>query len=246
MAEKSVARRVIGSILVLITAVAMGFVGDCLYQLNDRRNRLHLNIASGDREPSRAELNNVKYFDGLARQWKMHWFVAGRYLLNSDDAMLYEVIVDDYLVGDYKKVAESEQLRSSDDYRAAHLVGVAKVRLLQAEYREEKKPAAQKKLMEKLVQRMIDDVSPYFKKAVENSPDFEFPDPNFGDRFNYDLTSDRDAAKRLIENKKPARKFILGIPQLPGDEFGDKKAPGEKGLNEETQPGAGGNSKKKS
>lgn len=236
-------RRTVGLSLVFVIAIVAGIVGDYFYKFNHHRNQLHQYIVAGDNESARAELNNVRYFDGLARKWKMGWF-ADRYLLNNEKVALYNGAYD-YLIGEYKKVADSFALEESNDYRSAHLIGIAKVRLLQAEYRQEKDPAAKKKLMETLVGKMIEDVSPYFKKAVELSPEFKFPDPNFSDRLNYDMTSDEDAAKKVIEAQQPSKKFILGIPQEPGDKPGGRKPNEERRLNEETQPGAGGDPRKK-
>ncbi|MDP3792965.1 MAG: hypothetical protein Q8Q89_04555 [bacterium] len=238
-------RRIAGSPIFLVVVIIVGIVNNYFYQFNYHRNQLHFYIVAGDDQLARAELNNVKYYDGLARKWKMGWF-ADRYLLNNEKIALYNGAYD-YLIGAYQKVANSSTLEESNDYRADHMIGSAKVRLLQAKYREEKDPAVKKKLMAALVMQMLEDVSPYFKKAVELSPDFKFPDPNFNDRLNYDMTSDEDAAQRVIEAKQPDIKFILGIPEeLPGDEPGNKKGPVEgRRLNEETQPGAGGDPKKK-
>ena len=245
MREKNVSRRIVVFSLMFVVAIVIGIVSDYFYQFNYHRNQLNFYIMTGDAESARAELNNVRYYDGLARKWKVGWF-ADRYLLNNESIALYNGAYD-YLIGAYQKVVSSNTLEESNDYRAAHMIGSAKVRLLQAKYREEKNPALKKKLLEVLGKQILEDVSPYFKKAVELSPEFKFPDPNFNDRFNYDITSDEDAAQRAIEAKQPDIKFILGIPkELPGDEPGNKKGPVEgRRLNEERQPGAGGDPKKK-
>ena len=239
-------KRVIGCVLVILTAVLGSFMADCLFRLDYHRERLHFYLGSDDRESAQAELNNVKYFYVSARGWKVDW-LGSRFLPSGEDLVLYEIMATDYLIGDYKKVAESAVLRSSKDYRAAHLVGIAKARLLQAQYRAERKaPAAKAKaLKEKLSEQMVLEVSPYFKTAVENSPEFGFPDPNFADRWNYDLTSDKSSAARLLEGLLPQPKFILGIPQEEGGDQPGRGQSGPKRLNEESQPGQGGDARKK-
>lgn len=244
MREKNRSRRIVGFSLMFIIVIVVGIVSDYFYKFNYHRNQLHLHIVAGDDQSARAELNNVRHFDGLVRKWKMSWF-ADRYLLNNDKIALYNGAYD-YLIGEYRKITDSNTLEESNDYRAAHMIGSAKARLLQANYREEKDPAIKKKLMEELAVQMLEDVSPYFKKAVELSPEFKFPDPNFNDRLNYDMSSDKDAAQRVIEAKQPGKKFILGIPQESGGKPGKEKGPVEgRRLNEERQPGAGGDAKKK-
>jgi len=237
-------RRISGCTAVILIAVLGMLIGDCLFRLDYHRERLNFYLSGDDRESAQVELNNVKYFYVLARRWRVHWF--GNSLLPSgEDLVLYEAMAADYLVGDYKKIADSAVLRSSTDYRAAHLVGVAKTRLLQAEYRAERNKSAAKALKEKLAEQMVLDVSPYFKTAVENSPEFGFPDPNFIDRWNYDLTSDKSSAAKALEGIQPQPKYILGIPQQDGGDQPGKSQSGPKRLNEESQPGKGGDPRKR-
>jgi hypothetical protein len=244
MLKKGGIRRIAFFSSMLVLAVVAGIIGDYFYQFNYHRSQLHSHIIAGDDILARTELNNVRYYDGLIRKFKMGWF-ADRYFLNNEKIVLYNGAYD-YLIGEYQKVANSSALGESSDYRAAHMIGSAKTRLLQAKYREEEDPEVKKKLIEELAVQMVEDVSPYFRKAVESSPDFKFPDPNFSDRLNYDMTSDKDSAQKVIESEQPGRKFILGIPNESGDEPGSVKGPipGRR-LNEESQPGAGGDPKKK-
>lgn len=238
-------RHMAGCVFVLLIAVLGTLIGDCLFRLDYHRERLNFYLSSDEQRLAQAELYNVKYFYVLARRWRVHWF-GSSFLPSGEDLVLYEVMATDYMVGDYKKVSESAVLRSSTDYRAAHLVGVAKARLLQAEYRAERNKSAAKALKEKLAEQMVLDVSPYFKTAVENSPEFGFPDPNFTDRWNYDLTSDKSSAAKALEGIQPQPKYILGIPQQQdeGDQPG-KSQSGPKRLNEESQPGKGGDPRKR-
>ena len=229
MANKALLRRIAFLIFCFVFLAAIGFVGNWFYKFSYHVDQLNFNLKNSDSELALVELNNVKYFDGVTRKWKMGWFVDS-YLLGRGRISLYDAQYD-YLIGDYKKVAESRSLQNSVDYRAFHLIGSAKVRLLQAEYREEKNSETKKKLLEKLTKQMEEEASPIFKKAVENSPEFSFPDPNFSDRFNYDITSDENASKRTLEMMQPGKKILLGIPKDQKDETpgpGDKKPDGEK------------------
>lgn len=225
----------------LLLAVIGGFIGDFMHKFNNHRNRLHLYILNGDAELAKAEFNNLKYFDKTARDRRLGWF-ANRYLLNNDLVALYDGAID-YSVGDYGRVANSAALEQSGDYRAAHMIGSAKVRILQGRYRDEKNPAGRQKMVEELADEMVKDISPYFKKAVQLSPPFKYPDPNFNDRWNYDITSDKNSAKKILQPQIPPPKFILGIPKgLDGGPNRDKE-PGKR-LNEQSDPGMGGQKKK--
>jgi hypothetical protein len=239
MKENHIMIWVFGAVMLFIISITGGFIGDFLYKFNSHSNQLHSYILNGNAELALTEFNNVKYFDGLSRNWHLGW-LADRYLLNNDKVILYSGAYD-YLIGDYVKVASSKSLEGVDDYRAPHMIASAKVRILQARYREEKEPEAKKKLAEELVRDMVDNVNPYFERAVEMSPAFSYPDPNYKDRWNYDISSDEGSAMKTLEAPPPGGRFILGIPQGGREEGeGDDNSPGDRRLNEETKPGAGG------
>ncbi len=242
MAEKRKVFKFLSLFFLAVAGISVSFMGDYLYKFNYHRNQLNFYIANSEQQSALAELNNLKYFDSAARSWKLGWLVD-RYLITEDNIIVYDAIVKDYMIQDYNKVAGSISLQGINNYQAFHLIGSAKVRILQARYRDEKDPKAKQKLMAVLVKEMMEDANEYFKKAVEASPNFSYPDPNFDDRWNYDITSDEESAKKVIENQQPGKKYILGIPE--GLKSGDKNPRGEKRLNEESKPGAGPDAKKK-
>lgn len=225
--------------IVIVLGTVCSLTSGFAYQVKYHIGKLSFYIANEDAESARKEIENLKYFQGLSRRWYFER-LANHYLFQ--EFSLYEPAYY-YLIGDYNRVIEL--LKYNDHYQASHMVGSAKFRQAKDEY-----ATATTGRKKELVRSVLEEINPHFKKAVENSPEFKFPDPNFDDRFNYDITSDEKSAQRALEAKMPGKKVILGIPredkgQKKSKSPNGKKPKGEKSLNEETKPGLGGNPKKK-
>jgi len=214
--------RVIAKICLLLLIVVMGALSHYGYLVSHHLSRLELHLQTYDAEAARVELNNVRYLYGQTFRLGLD-FLASRYIFR--DLEIYQARYD-YLIGDYEKIKSS--LASSRDYRAAHLVGTAKFRQKQSEY----KAAKDKETKNKIVEEVIRDINPDFRRALENSPAFGYLDPNFDDRWNYDITSDPESAARALAGEGPPKRILLG--------FGTEPAKGKDGpsrLNEEKMPG---------
>ena len=82
-----------------------------------------------------------------------------------------------------------------DDPRAAHLLGCARFRIAQRQYREipsqDPKGAARRNA---IIQEVIDQVNPDFEHAVRADRT-----NRFAYKWNYDLTSNADAIRRALD-----------------------------------------------
>lgn len=230
----------IGGVFLVTLGLLIWFLSDFSYKVSLHTERLKFHLNNKDAESARKEIENLKYFHGVARKWRLER-LADRYLFK--DFALYEPAYYS-LIGDFDRVIKL--LANNEHYQASHVIGVAKFRKIKDNYGRARTQAERKKI----VQSVIDEVSPYFRKAVEDSPEFNYPDPNFDDRFNYDMTSDEKSAQAALASKPGGKKIVVGPPKQDDGKEKTKQPEGkkpdaEKRLNEETKPGLGGNSKKK-
>lgn len=168
-------------------------------------------------------------------------FVADKYLFR--DAFLFEA-KRDYIIGDYKKVYEVDLKDHQEDYRALRIIGCAKYRQYEDAYHaamKQKKPRAE---LAAIRTSLMQEVRPYFEKAVKLGPAYGFPDENFSNRWNYDLITDADAVKKALERPQESKQQ-MGKPDGKNPQKGN---PRTKNLDEQEQdpkqPGTGGDKKR--
>ena len=215
--------------------LAVAFIGIGSYFIREYYllplDRFNYQVSNDNPEAAREELDNLRYFYDLTAKWKVKW-LADRFLFRDAylrDAQYY------FLIGDFQRVINDENLKNSDDYRAAQLVGSAMFRDFKARY-ENAKTSRER---EEIVKLVVSEVSSYFEKALRKGPAFSYPDANFDYRWNYDIASDPSSAKRAMESKQPMPRFKLGLE--PGQSPRDKPEPSDRKLNEEKQPGTSPN-----
>ncbi|OGM98783.1 MAG: hypothetical protein A2817_00220 [Candidatus Yanofskybacteria bacterium RIFCSPHIGHO2_01_FULL_39_8b] len=222
--RKAIIGVLIFSALFLVLA---GWTSYLLYPVAYHSDQFKINVSKQDSEKARREFNEMMLAYKTVEKYRLKW-LANRYLL--EDAFLYEPalhLVDDH---DYDRVINDLE-KYKDDYRAAHLIGVAKVRKAQSDYAFEKDP----KVKIGIMKEMMKEVSPYFKNAVKGS---SF---NFDDALNYDIVSNEDSAKNLLENKKPPLVRLGYEPKGKEPGAPQKKETEKPKLDEEKKdPGSGG------
>jgi hypothetical protein len=247
MAQKSyrstVAALVFSVIFLIVVGIPSYFAADAF----NIKDKLENALRNSDQQAVKKELYNLKYYSGLSKKLKLSW-LADRYLLN--DAVLYEAAYQ-MIIGDNKEAVRMlEDMKN--DYRANHMMGIAKFRDIRAQYREAIKTAKSKEskvaVAKLFADRLVNEVAPDFESAVRNSPEFVYPDPNFDDRYNYDLIADEASAMSALESQGPPQRVIL---KQEGDQTGGKnpkngkRGNGPQNLDEKRQPGGGSDLKRK-
>lgn len=161
-------------------------------------------VARGDLQGAKGELEQVTSFYDVSRAWGFQWF-ADAYLFR--DAYLHRAAAA-YLTGDYETVAADLKGRV-DDARASHLAGCARFRLAEREYRQ--LPGSDRASTERkdaIVREVLEQINPDFERALRaDTAD------RFAYKWNYDLTSDAEAVRRAFSPAFPAGKPTAAIPQ---------------------------------
>jgi hypothetical protein len=154
----------------------------------------HMEALSVDARNGAADLT-VRELDSLTEfyQTSRSWHVAGLTDALFADAFLQRAAAA-YLAGDYERVVADLHERV-DDPRAAHLLGCARFRIAQRQYRaiapRDPKAAAMKSA---IIQDVIDQVNRDFEHAVRADRA-----NRFAYKWNYDLTSNPEALRRALE-----------------------------------------------
>ena len=148
-----------------------------------------------DFEAARAELDEVNGFYERARGWRFQWF-ADSYLFQ--DAFLQQASYN-YLTGDYAAVV-ADLADEIDDPRASHLLGSAKFQLARQRYHAIADDDLQGEVMKlAIIQEVLDDINADYERAIRGDRT-----NRFDYKWNYDLTSDADAARRALEPLRQA------------------------------------------
>ena len=151
---------------------------------------LSYHVRNGDEGAARAELDEVTAFYERSRRLSMQWF-ADSYLFA--DSFLHQAAFS-YFTGDYETIVEDLQDKI-DDHRASYLLGVAKFRLAQHRYRAiEGESAAAIRAKDDIINEVLNEVNPDFERALRSDPS-----ERFDYKWNYDLTSDPAAIRRVLE-----------------------------------------------
>lgn len=241
MTQKAVARISLGKVGFGIIVVVLSFLASFLFSkladFNDTLDEFSLSVRNFDRDGANKGLEALKKSYVSFSDLKLQYF-ADRFWFK--DMYLYEAAVA-IVNEDFEKVIEPNWIRGhEDDYRAHSMIGVAKFRVLHAAYHSEA-AGKDKKLKDDIHKKVLDEVSPDFKAAVEKGPG---PAKDFNSAYNYDLTSDPKSARKALESVRPGLRFILGIkvegqgPKRPG-----RVKPGEKRV-DDPYPGSGDTRKK--
>jgi hypothetical protein len=195
-------------LLALIFLVVVGVPARIVGNLYAHLDALSANVRSGQLEAAGAELDHVTAFYEIGRSWGLQWLAD--YLFK--DAFLQRAAYA-YVAKDYQAVVQDLQGKV-DDPRAAFLLGCAKFRLAEHRYRgingKDARAAAQKTA---IIQEIIEVINPDFERAVRADAN-----DTFAYKWNYDLTSDRDAIKRALDEpqvadpQEPERPIGTGTP----------------------------------
>ncbi|MEK9180454.1 MAG: hypothetical protein AAB897_03520 [Patescibacteria group bacterium] len=209
---KSRSRRILTT--VLLGAIAL-FCSYWFYELGNFYSRLDdfsSAVKSKDTISARVAREHLLEFYEVVGYLKMRWLFD---LLGNDRRYAASYL---YLVGDYEGVGR--ELEGANDYIAFHLLGNAKFRFAKALYLSGHKKEG--------LDFAMREAAPEYERAVRVGPD-----SNFNDKWNYDLLTDEESAKKALENQSPSPKFKLGEDEpggpdpgkLPenGSSFGNKK-----------------------
>jgi hypothetical protein len=163
------------------TALARFYAG--LDAIDQHVRRGHVAAAKQEIDAAAAFYNRLRAI-GLQR-------IADSYLFRS--AFLQRA-AHAYLIGDYQTVVQDLSAHS-DDGRAAVLLGNAKFRLAQQRYRAISGTSAKAEAERAaVISHVIEHINPDYERALraDGSQRFDL-------KWNYDLTSDRDAVRRALQ-----------------------------------------------
>lgn len=181
------------------------------------RHRSLFNLAADSKDQSLAEkeLAALEYYYGLSVKWRMRW-LADRFFYKETylDKGIYF-----YLIGDFERVINDKNLQEhQDNHLVSQLIGSAKFRKAEALYKEAKTKTGK----EKIIKMITDDCSD-FRRAVENGPG---PGQYFAHSLNFDICSDPDAVRMVLENPGPPR---LKLGYKPDNQSGSGQPKGDRG-----------------
>lgn len=208
------------AVLLFLASFPVSWLADYYIHLN----QFSYGVKNYDRDEAQKGLKTLKEDYNHFVRWKLQ-YPADRLLFAK--MHLYEASVS-VLNEDFEKV-EKVDLKNREDWEASYILGIAKFWALHAAFQEAmlKKDKAKMKLILGIV---LEQVRADFEKCVKDGPG---PVENFSCSFNYDLTSDPNAAARALINPKPQIKYVLG-------QDGDKPVPGQdKGPNKKGLPKTG-------
>lgn len=211
MNNKVSPRRVVGAVVLMILAAALGVVAHFTAGYYSHLAAFSQHVRNREPELARVELNNLKWYYGKSKEYRFGW-AADRWLFA--DSQLHEASYQ-FLIGDYNGAIGT--LKDRNDWQAYHLAGIARFRYLKGLYREAKTD----KERAAVVQQTVNEAGALFKSAVEASPEFGYPDPNFDDRWNYDRLSTPQGAEAALKGPDPPARAILRRPggqPRPGDD----------------------------
>ncbi|MEK7117423.1 MAG: hypothetical protein AAB861_01475 [Patescibacteria group bacterium] len=195
-------------------------------------NQFSYGVKSYDRDEAQKILETLKEDYNHFVKWKLQ-YPADRFLFTK--MYLYEAAVS-VLNEDYEKV-EKDDLKNREGWEANYILGISKFWALHAAFQEAmiKKDKAKMVLILGIV---VEQVKSDFEKCVMNGPG---PAENFNCSFDYDLTSDPNAAIKALVSPKPQTKYLFGPDgkKMPG-QTGDKKAPPQLMPGDKKDAGQGG------
>ena len=185
----------VGFVLALVFLVLVAFPSRTLAGFYAHMDGLSEAIYRGDYEQADLELDQVNSFYEGSRGVGMSWF-ADAYLFT--DAFLQQASYN-YLTGNFEAVVR-DLADEIDDPRASHLLASAKFQLARQRYRaipdDDESGEAQKLA---IIQEVLDDVNADYERALRSDTL-----DRFDYKWNYDLTSDPDAARRALEPLREA------------------------------------------
>ena len=158
---------------------------------------MHQHVRRGDVGAAKQEIDDAAAFYDRLRAFGLQR-IADSYLFRS--AFLQRA-AHAYLIGEYQTLIRDLSDRS-DDGRAAVLLGHAKFRLAQQRYRAISGATAKAEAERAgIIGEVIEQINPDYERALRADVD-----QRFDLKWNYDLTSDRDAIRRALqpENIAPA------------------------------------------
>lgn len=211
--RRSRRRWFIASTMLLPVVLAAVILSNTYGGFLDHLTRFNLAAESKDNDLAEQELTALDYYYGLATKWRMQR-LADKFFYK--DTYLRKAIYT-YLIGDYDKVVNDKNLQDrKDSHWVSQLIGSARFRKAKANYQKAKTSAERNKIIEMVMGEVCED----FRRAVENGPG---PSVYFDHSFNFDLCSDANAVKKVLENPGPPR-LILHYEPGPDPDIpnGDK------------------------
>jgi hypothetical protein len=151
---------------------------------------MHQHVSRGEVAAAKQEIDAAAAFYARLRTVGLQW-IADSYLFRS--AFLQRA-AHAYLIGEYQTVIQDLSAHS-DDGRAAVLLGNAKFRLAQQRYRAISGATARAETERAaVISDVIEHINPDYERALraDGSQRFDL-------KWNYDLTSDRDAVRRALQ-----------------------------------------------
>ena len=218
------------TLVFLAVSFPVGWVGE----FYDHLDQFSRNVRNYDRDESKAKLEEIKSDYLKFVSWKLQ-YPADRWLFK--DMNLYEGALS-VLNEDFEKAEKNDLKNPGNNYRVSYLIGIARFKVLHAAF-QGAMAKKDKKQMDTVLALVLDEVRVDFEKCVEDGPGSL---SNFNCSFNYDLTSDPNAAKKALANPKPRPKYILGFlkdKNKTGEEP-DKKTPFRIDPRNEKNAGSGG------
>lgn len=196
--KKRVLLRIIVILVALVVAIPAYYSSGYYYNLG----RFVSSLQEGDVESARQYLLIYKSYYNTFAGMPFGGLLADKILFR--EAWYYEALYY-YNRGEYEKTVD--MLRGQDDYRAQHVAGNALFRAKFVQYHAVNDPEKKKQILDEI----LEEVSMYYERSLrEMSLDadrHEF----FKDQWNYDLTSDEQAAKAALEQPKKGDKKVIEL-----------------------------------
>ena len=198
-------KKILFGFLGVLLSLVVAFFASNLGDFYDHLDQFNSRVKDYDKEAAQGELEILRNYYSSFSGWGLR-YLADKYLLS--DMFLYEAEVA-YLAEDYGAAIDGLK-DHQDNPLALHIIGSSKFMVLRAAYQEDK--ARGGKNGKAIIKKILDEVNPDFKKAVELGPG---PAKAFEYSWNYDCTSNDDCLKRALESPKPKPKFVLGTSGKP-------------------------------
>jgi hypothetical protein len=176
--------------LALIFLVVVAVPATSLARFYAGLDAMHQHVSRGEVAAAKQEIDAAAAFYDRLRAVGLQW-LADSYLFRS--AVLQRA-AHAYLIGDYQTVIEDLSAHG-DDGRAAVLLGNAKFRLAQQRYRAIGGATAKAEAERAaVISDVIEHINPDYERALraDTSQRFDL-------KWNFDLTSDRDAVRRALQ-----------------------------------------------
>jgi len=180
----------IGFVLALLFFFVVAMPSRSMSRFYTTLDTLSDSVRRGDYDQAEVDLSEVTAFYESSRDWGLQ-SLADSYLFR--DAFLQQASYN-YLTGNYDAVV-ADLADEVDDPRASYLLASAKFQLAKLRYRAipDDLPDAETQ-RQAIVQEVLDDVNADYERALRSDVDGQFEY-----KWNYDLTSDEDAARRALE-----------------------------------------------